>query len=117
MTSKSQAPNTNGPKPTHSLNAMEQLQAAGFGNIMGTSTAWMDAFGNITAELIDFVGERIREDVKAQSEILQCKSPSDLQQIQAQFMQKTLEHYEAETGKLVEIGTKAFGLKSGTDKT
>jgi hypothetical protein len=105
-------PQTQDPKTAakeEPFNAMTQLQGAGFGNMLGMSTAWMEALSDMSAEVVGFVAERIKEDVKIQHEILHCKNAADLQHIQAQFMQKAMDHYRAETGKLVEMGAKALG--------
>lgn len=93
------------------LSAITQLQEAGLGNMMGMGTAWIEAVSDMSAEVAHFVAERIREDVKTQHEILHCKNVADLQHIQAQFIQKAMDQYQAETGKLVEMGTKAFAAK------
>ncbi|KIN62687.1 hypothetical protein Z946_1550 [Sulfitobacter noctilucicola] len=92
--------------------APETSSPAGFGNILGMSTAWMEAMNDLSAELASFVAERIKQDVKTQHEMLHCKDIAAFQHIQAQFIQKALDQYHAETGKLVEIGNKAFTLKS-----
>jgi len=89
--------------------AIAQFQEAGFGNMMGMGTAWIEAFSDMSAEVVGFVADRIKEDVKTQHEILHCKDPSELQHIQSQFMQKAMDQYKAETGKLVEMGKKTFG--------
>ena len=94
-------------------NALAELQQAGFGNMMGMGTAWMEAFSDMGAEVVSFVAERIKEDVKTQHEILHCKDIAELQHIQAQFVQKAIAQYQDETGKLVEMGAAAFA--SGTD--
>lgn len=93
------------------FNALTQLQEAGLGSMMGMGTAWVEAISNMSAEVASFVAERIKEDVKTQHEILHCKDVADLQHIQAQFFQKAMDQYQAETGKLVEMGTKAFAAK------
>ncbi|UWR21828.1 phasin family protein [Sulfitobacter sp. S190] len=90
------------------FDAVSQLQEAGMGNLLGIGTAWLEAMSAMSAEVAGFVAERIKEDVKTQHEILHCKNVADLQHIQGQFMQKALDQYQAETGKLVEMGTKAF---------
>lgn len=99
-------------KPTTSedqpMNAFETLQESGFGGMLGMSTAMMEAMTDMSAEVVGFVAERIKEDVKTQHEILHCKSVTDLQHIQAQFVQKAIDQYQAETGKLVEMGAKVF---------
>lgn len=103
------------PSPTEPMNAMKQFQEAGFGNMMGVSTVWMETLSSMSAEVVSFVAERIKEDIKTQHEILHCKNPKELQHIQAQFMQKAIDQYKAETGKLVEMGNEAFGLKQNND--
>ncbi|MEO0752128.1 MAG: phasin family protein [Pseudomonadota bacterium] len=90
------------------FDTIADLQKAGMGNLMGIGTAWIEAMGAMSAEMAEFVADRIKEDVKTQHEILHCKDVADLQRIQAQFMQKAIDQYQAETGKLVEMGTKAF---------
>lgn len=91
-----------------SADALAQLQQAGFGNLVGMSAAWMEALGEMGSEMLNFVSERIKEDVKTQNEILQCKNAAELQHIQAQFVQRAMDQYHDETGKLIEISTKAF---------
>ncbi len=90
------------------FDAVSHLQEAGMGNLMGLGTAWIEAMSAMSAEVAGFVADRIKEDVKTQHEILHCKNVADLQHIQAQFMQRAIDQYQAETGKLVEMGTKAF---------
>lgn len=93
------------------MSTIIQLQEAGMGSMMGMGTAWVEAVSDMSAEVAHFIAERIKEDVKTQHEILHCKNVADLQQIQAQFIQKAVDQYQAETGKLVEMGTNAFGTK------
>ena len=94
------------------MQAVAKLQEAGFTNLMGMGTAWMEAMSEMSAELANFVAERIKEDVKTQHEILNCKNVADLQHIQAKFVQKAIDQYQAETGKLVEMSQKAFAPKT-----
>lgn len=90
------------------MKAMAQLQEAGLGNMVGLSTAWAEAMSDMGSEVISFVADRIKEDVKTQHEILHCKSVGDLQHIQSQFIQRVLDQYQTETGKLVEMGSQMF---------
>ncbi|MCV3271502.1 phasin family protein [Roseobacter sinensis] len=94
------------------LAAISKLQEAGLGNMLGMSTAWVEAMGDMGAEVASFIAERIKEDVKTQHQILHCKNVGDLQQIQAEFIQKAMDQYQAETGKLVEMSRKAFAPKA-----
>jgi hypothetical protein len=70
------------------------------------STAWVESLADLGTEVTSFVAERIREDVKTQHAILHCKSMAELQHVQAQFVQRALDQYVAETGKLVEMSGK-----------
>ena len=97
-------------------NVMSQFQDAGLGNMAGLSAAWMEALGDMGSELASFVADRIKEDVKTQHEIMNCKNAADLQHVQAQFLQTAITKYQAETGKLVEMSMKAFS-KNGGGKT
>ena len=93
---------------TTAFDAVSHLQEAGLGNMMGMGTAWLEAMGAMSAEVAEFVAERIKEDVKTQHEILHCKNVGELQNIQAEFLQKAIDQYQAETNKLVEMSNKAF---------
>lgn len=94
--------------PTAMTEALSKLQQAGFTNMMGMGTAWTEAVSDLGAEVVSFVAERIKEDVKAQQEILHCKSVAELQNIQARFFQKALDQYQDETGKLFKMGASVF---------
>ena len=114
MTEKQTAPKS--PKDQAPLKALSELQESGFGNMLGMSTTWVEALSDMGAEVISFMAERIKEDVKTQHQILHCKNVVELQQIQSEFVQKAVEQYQAESGKLVELSSKAFA-KPAYDKT
>ena len=99
------------PTTEAALSTITQLQEAGLGNMMGMGTAWIEAVSDMSAEVAQFIAERIKEDVKTQHEILHCSNVADLQHIQAEFIQKAMDQYQAETSKLVEMSTKAFAAK------
>jgi hypothetical protein len=102
--------NTN--KDDTPLNAIAQLQEAGLGKMVGLGAAWFEALGDMSAEVLSFVADQVQEDVKVQHEILHCKNVKELQHIQSQFLQKAMDQYQAETGKLVEMSTKVFSPPS-----
>lgn len=115
MTSKSRTDTSTG--HAEPLKAIAALQKAGFGNMMGMSTAWIEAVSDMNAEFIGFLAERIKEDVKTQHRILHCKNASELQQIQGEFIQTAINQYQAETGKLMELSSTAFSdLFKGAQK-
>ncbi len=80
-----------------------EFQKAGLGPLQWLGTAWLENMGDLGGELSQFMAERIREDVKTQHEILHCRDAAKLQEIQSRFIQKAIEQYTAETGKLVEL--------------
>lgn len=80
----------------------------GLSNLLRLSVVGMDAVAAMNVELIEFMGERIREDFKTQHDILQCKSLEELQHVQAQFFQTAMDQYHDEAGKLVELGSNAL---------
>lgn len=90
------------------LNFFAQMQEAGLGKAFGMSTAWFEAMGDMSAEVMQFMAERIKEDVKTQHAMMHCKNLTELQHVQAQFIEKAINQYQAETGKLVEMGTQAI---------
>ena len=55
--------------------------------------------------------------MKTQHEILHCDDPTKLQHIQAEFVQKAIEQYTAETGKLVEMSQKLFPAMGGNGES
>lgn len=116
MANKSQTQDATTAPTAEPFNTFAHLQKAGLGNMMGMSTAWVEAISDMGAEVATFVAERIKEDVKTQHEILHCKNVADLQHIQAECVQKAMNQYQVETGKLLKMGTDAFAATM-EDKT
>lgn len=75
---------------------MEPLASAGLAFVEG----WIEASGEIAA----FLARRIQSDFDLQREILQCRDPAELVRIQTAFVEKAIEDYRAESGKLAGIG-------------
>lgn len=87
------------------VRAMADLQRAGLGSLSWMGTAWLEAMGDIGAEVASFVATRIREDAATQHAILHCHDPEELQRIQGHFMQRAIDQYVEETGRMVELGS------------
>ena len=115
MASKSQDDSPSG--VTDPLGALNALQKAGFGDIMGMSVAWTEVFSGMSAEFLGFLADRFKEDVKTQHMILHCKDMTELQRIQTEFVQTALEHYRAETGKLMEMSASMFSATTNGDRS
>ncbi len=85
--------------------AMTELQKAGLGPLTWMGTAMLENMSALGSEVTQFIADRIKEDVKTQHQILHCKDMTTLQRIQSEFVQKAVEQYTAETGKLVKMST------------
>lgn len=106
--------NISSKQPTSDLEAAKPADPqAALGSMAGLGTFWIEAISDIGAEVAGFIAERIKEDVKTQYAILHCKNAADLQHIQYEFVQKAVEQYQAETGKLLQMGTDAFAAQAG----
>jgi hypothetical protein len=84
------------------------MRDAGLENLLGMSTAWMEAMGEVGAEFAHFMTDRIQQDIKTQHAMMNCKSIEEFQRLQMEFLRKAMAEYQAETGKLLEMSMKAF---------
>jgi hypothetical protein len=106
----SQEPGPKTPEPTDAFHP--------FAPLGWMSTAWIESLADLGSEATSFLAERIRQDVKTQHAILHCKSPAELQHLQAEFMQRAFDQYAAETGKLIMISAEiAEKIKDGSKRT
>ncbi|MBM7066457.1 phasin family protein [Actibacterium sp. 188UL27-1] len=87
------------------LSAFQDMQKAGLGPAAWMGTTWMQHMSSLGSEWLTFVSERIQEDVKTQHALLHCKDLATAQHVQMQFLQKAIDDYQAETGKIVEMNT------------
>lgn len=90
------------------VSAMAALRKEGFDNFMGLGTAWAEAVSDMSAEMLGFLSDRIKEDLKTQHRLLHCKDMQEFHDIQADFLQRAIDQYQIETGKLIEMSTTAF---------
>lgn len=97
-----------GPAAAETANKTGHNPHTTLGNMMGLGTYWMEAVSDMGVEVASFIAARIKEDVKTQHAILHCKTPAELHHIQADFVQTAVEQYQAETGKLIQMGAGAF---------
>ena len=81
-----------------------RFQQAGLGTLIGANAAWFESLGDMGAEVARFFAERIKQDVQTQHEILRCRNLAEIQHVQSTFMQNAIDQYQAETGRLVQMG-------------
>ncbi len=91
-------------------------QSSGMNILSAMGMAWFENMSDVNAELLSFVADRVKEDVQTQHQLLHCKSLAEAQHIQAEFVQKAIEQYTTETGKLVELSQQALGNAAQVSK-
>ncbi|MCO4846750.1 MAG: phasin family protein [Yoonia sp.] len=84
--------------------AMGNLEDAGLGPLRWLGAAWFETATKMNNEVLRFVADRIKEDVKTQHALLHCKNAKDLQDAQLAFLKTAHDQYTIETGKIVNLG-------------
>ena len=87
-------------------------QPMGLDYINWFGASWAYCLTEMGTEFSHFVAERIREDVRTQHAMLNSRETEALQAIQKAFIDKAIEDYATETGKLVEIGERALARET-----
>ncbi|MEJ8561966.1 phasin family protein [Yoonia sp. GPGPB17] len=82
---------------------MKQIEDAGLGPMRWLGAAWFEKMADMNGEVISFVADRIREDVKTQHALLHCKTTEEVQKTQVAFLEKAYAQYTEETGKLLKM--------------
>lgn len=90
------------------MDVFTHWQAAGLGALNWFNPTMIEKMNDMGAEWMGFVAERVREDVALQHALLHAKSPATIQQLQLQFLQKAMDQYAAETGKMIDLSARLF---------
>jgi hypothetical protein len=102
---------TKKPKSTEFENpftAFMQAQAEAMGRMTAFNSAVAESMGRYGQEFVSFVQERLEEDAKTQQELMGCRDLTRLAEIQNRFLQRAMQQYTDETGKLVDLGREMF---------
>ena len=94
--------------PAQMADAFAQWQRLGLGALNWMGGPILERMGEISSEWLHFLSERVQEDVALQHELLQAKSASEIQEIQMAFVQRAIDQYRAETGKMMSLGIRMF---------
>lgn len=97
-------------------NDVAAMQDQGVKAMSRMGLAWAEGLSDLGSEVLSFVADRIKEDVKTQHRILHCRNVAELQHIQAEFVQTAIDQYTAETGKLVKMGHDLYTPPQGDGK-
>ncbi len=84
-------------------NLMDAMQQAGFKSMPGFGTDLLETMADMGSEMLNFTAARVQRDVQTQHDLLQAKGLAEVQHIQAQFFQKAMDDYTAETAKLMDM--------------
>lgn len=69
--------------------------------VMSASEAMFSGLAEMSQEMVDFAGARLRADMECAEDFTKAKSPEDLFEKQCSFARRASEHYAAETSKLI----------------
>lgn len=96
------------------MSLFEEWQNAGLAAWAWTNPSLLQQMSEINSEVVQFVSDRIRQDVQFQQELMKCRDPAEFRELQGQFLKDAFDQYSAETGKLVQMNQAA--LKAMTDR-
>ena len=98
-------------KPTTMEHKVTAIYQEGLENMTEMNANLMESFGDMSAQMAKFFAQRIEEDVKAQHDLLHCKTLQDVQHIQLQFFENAFKQYQENSAKMLDIGTQALTAK------
>lgn len=84
--------------------ALAQMQKFGLQSMSWMGADWVEKMSDLGSEALSFLSERVKEDVELQHKLLHCKDIKEVQHLQAEFLQKAINQYAEETGKMIEMG-------------
>jgi Phasin protein len=73
-------------------------------------TAIVEGLSKAQKEISDFVSERIRQDIEAQSEFMRCRTFDDVREVQSKFLKTAMDQYSAEASRLMQISADLMAL-------
>ncbi len=65
----------------------------------GAASAWFE----IMQESLRFMAERLEQDMDTQREMLACKTPQELMQVQSAFYKRAVAQYTEETQRMLDL--------------
>ena len=99
MTSEKPTPPEN---PIASM--LEAMQSVKFPNVPDFGTSWFENVADYGQEVLSFMAARVEQDGQTQHALLHAKGVEEVQHIHAQFFQKAMDDYAAESARLMDLG-------------
>ncbi len=99
------------PEATNPMASMlEAMQGTKFPTASGAGSEWIESMADVGSNVLSFMAARIEQDVQTQQALMKAKDVTEFQHIQAQYFQRMMDDYAAETAKLMKFG-KALGVE------
>ena len=86
------------------IDTVTATQQEALRSIETAGAAVLEGVGRVQREIADFVAERIRNDMDAQSAMLRCKTLGDLRSVQVDFVRTAFDQYSSEASRLLRLG-------------
>ncbi|WP_417673497.1 phasin family protein [Pseudodonghicola sp.] len=84
---------------------MAQYQKMGLNALTLMGGDLVERLSDMGSEVLDFVTKRVKEDVELQHKLLHCRDLNEMQHLQGEFLQRAINSYTDETGKMFEMST------------
>ena len=89
-------PRSNPPQPdAFGIQQSADMQAA--------AARMLETLSELGSEVTAFIANRVKDDLQTQHDLLACKTSADFLHVQAQFVQRAINQYTDETGKMVAL--------------
>ncbi len=84
---------------------MAQYQKMGTNAMSFMGGDWMERMSDMGAEMLQFYTQRMQEDAALYQKLMQCRDLKEMHDIQGEFLQRAIDRYTEETGKIFEMGS------------
>ena len=89
------------------LDRIAEFEASWFKPMGDFGAAAVEAWAEIAGEWLSFVARRVQQDLRTQSEVLQCRTPAELMAVQSEFVQTAIGAYQAEAERMTALMERA----------
>jgi len=83
---------------------LASVQQRGLQGAERAGSTVMEGFAKAQKQIADFVTERIRHDIDAQTALLNCRSLEDVAAVQQRFFKTAMDHYSSEATRMMKLG-------------
>jgi hypothetical protein len=95
---------------TAAAGPLASVQEETLHTLKDSGAAFFNGLTHLQSEVVDFVAERIRQDVETQAQLLSCRTYEDVRDVQSRFFKTAMEQYAAEATKLMKISTEMLAV-------